>query len=107
MHPNQSQISLAKQYQNLLRSQVFWDVMLCLWAGASRCSEGTYCLHLQGLKGQNPQPLKMKTKHSVKTLQNSNPVTKRHIPKDLDPQKHHFVNLNLAKHKNLVNVIPS
>jgi len=74
-----------------VRIQVFWNVMVYWWAGVYQCFEGTHCLHLQGLKGQNHTPLTMKRKHSVKIKywENSTPVAKCHIiPKEVDPQKH-------------------
>lgn len=35
-----------------VRMQTFWVVMLCHWASASCCAQGTYCLRLQGQMAQ-------------------------------------------------------
>ena len=49
--------------------QVFWNAVLFHWVSGS------------------PQPLKMKKLGSFKAPENTNPVTKHHIPKNKDPQK--------------------
>lgn len=36
-------------HSDLLRTQVFWDAMLCLWVSGSWCLKGSYCLNQKGL----------------------------------------------------------
>jgi hypothetical protein len=80
MYPNQSQITLDKWCQNVWEFMSFWNVTLYLCTDVYQCFEGTHCLHLQRLKGQNHTPLAMKGKQSVKVLANSTPVVKCHLP---------------------------
>lgn len=35
-----------------LKTQFFWNVVLCCWLSSSQHSEGTLCLQLQGLEAQ-------------------------------------------------------
>jgi len=88
---------------SVLTIQAFRDVMLCCRVSGTGCSEGSQCLHLQGLiSPKDFLSLKMKKPWTFQTLGTTHPTTQHHSPEYLNTHFHCYKNnmtncLKLAK----------